>query len=122
AAEVEHRFVTVHGEGRLDALFAELEAERDLALVFVRTKRGADRLVKRLGSHGVSALAMHGNKSQRQREVALARFESGAVDILVATDVPARGIDVSGIAHVTSFDPPPDHDAYVHPAGRTGLG
>ncbi|MFL5859665.1 MAG: DEAD/DEAH box helicase [Solirubrobacteraceae bacterium] len=120
AAEVEHRFVTVHGEGRLEALVAELEAERDLALVFVRTKRGADRLVKRLGTHGVSALAMHGNKSQRQREVALARFESGAVDILVATDVAARGIDVSGISHVINFDPPADHETYVHRVGRTG--
>jgi superfamily II DNA/RNA helicase len=120
AAEVEHRFVSVSGEGRIDALVAELEAERDLALVFVRTKRGADRLVKRLGARGVEAVAMHGNKSQRQREVALARFESGAVDTLVATDVAARGIDVSGISHVINFDPPADHETYVHRVGRTG--
>jgi superfamily II DNA/RNA helicase len=120
AAEVEHRFVPVSGEGRIEALIAELEAERDLALVFVRTKRGADRLVKRLDARGVRAVAMHGNKSQRQREVALARFESGAVDTLVATDVAARGIDVSGISHVINFDPPHDHETYVHRVGRTG--
>jgi ATP-dependent RNA helicase RhlE len=120
AADVEHRFVPVSGDGRIEALIAELEAERDLALVFVRTKRGADRLVKRLHERGVRAVAMHGNKSQRQREVALARFESGAVDTLVATDVAARGIDVSGISHVINFDPPHDHETYVHRVGRTG--
>ena len=86
----------------------------------MRTKRGADRLVKRLGSEGVTALAMHGNKSQRQREEALARFESGRVDTLVATDVAARGIDVDGISHVINFDPPEDRDGYVHRVGRTG--
>ena len=120
AAEVEHRFVPVSGEGRIDTLIAELEAERDLALVFVRTKRGADRLVKRLDARGVRAMAMHGNKSQRQREIALARFESGSIDTLVATDVAARGIDVSGISHVINFDPPHDHETYVHRVGRTG--
>ena len=63
---------------------------------------------------------MHGNKSQRQREQALARFESGAVDTLVATDVAARGIDVDGISHVINFDPPADSETYVHRIGRTG--
>jgi ATP-dependent RNA helicase RhlE len=118
-AEVEHRFVNVSRD-RVETLVGELGQERDLALVFVRTKRGADRLVKRLDAHGVRALAMHGNKSQRQREVALARFESGAVDTLVATDVAARGIDVGGISHVINFDPPADNDTYVHRVGRTG--
>ncbi len=88
--------------------------------MFVRTKHGADRLVKRLGSHGVSAVAMHGNKSQRQREQALARFERGDVDTLVATDVAARGIDVERISHVINFDPPADSETYVHRIGRTG--
>ena len=88
--------------------------------MFVRTKHGADRLVKRLRRHGVEAVAMHGNKSQRQREQALSRFESGAVDVLVATDVAARGIDVAGISHVINFDPPHDSDTYVHRIGRTG--
>ena len=120
AVDIEHRFVAVRHEGRVDALVGELSRERDLALVFVRTKRGADRLVKRLGSEGVPAVAMHGNKSQGQRERALATFESGRVDTLVATDVAARGIDVEGISHVINFDPPDDREAYVHRVGRTG--
>ncbi|MFL5832369.1 MAG: DEAD/DEAH box helicase [Solirubrobacterales bacterium] len=117
---IQHRFVAVERDERIDALVGELRGERDLALVFVRTKRGADRLVKRLGNAGVAAVAMHGDKSQRQREKALARFESGAVDTLVATDVAARGIDVDGISHVINFDPPADRDGYVHRIGRTG--
>jgi ATP-dependent RNA helicase RhlE len=120
AAQIEHRFVQVAHEHRVEALVRELRRDRDLTLVFVRTKRGADRLVKRLAAHGIKALAMHGNKSQRQREQALARFESGAVDTLVATDVAARGIDVEGISHVINFDPPADSETYVHRIGRTG--
>ena len=106
-------------EHRVDALVAQLGQDRELALVFVRTKRGADRLVKRLGASRVSAVAMHGNKSQRQRERALADFQSGRVDVLVATDVAARGIDVDGISHVINFDPPHDSETYVHRIGRT---
>ena len=120
AAEVEHRFHALHGVDRIDALIDQLAVDRGLALVFVRTKHGADRLVKRLSARGVGALAMHGNKSQRQREVALQRFSAGAVDVLVATDVAARGIDVAGISHVVNFDPPVDHETYVHRVGRTG--
>jgi superfamily II DNA/RNA helicase len=120
SADVEHRFVRVEHEHRLEALVDELRRERELTLVFVRTKRGADRLVKRLRAHGIEAVAMHGNKSQRQREQALARFESGAVDTLVATDLAARGIDVSGVSHVINFDAPPDSETYVHRIGRTG--
>jgi ATP-dependent RNA helicase RhlE len=119
-AEIEHRFVQIAHEHRVDALVRELRRDRDLTLVFVRTKHGADRLVKRLAHHGVKAVAMHGNKSQRQREQALARFESGAVDTLVATDVAARGIDVDRISHVINFDPPADSETYVHRIGRTG--
>jgi ATP-dependent RNA helicase RhlE len=117
---VEHRFLEVETPSRVAALVAELGAERDLTLVFVRTKRGADRLVKRLGDHGVEAVAMHGNRSQSQRERALASFESAKVSTLVATDVAARGIDVDRISHVINFDPPEDRDAYVHRVGRTG--
>ena len=120
AAEIEHRFIEVAGDRRVEALVGELRRDRELTLVFVRTKRGADRLVKRLRTHGVEAVAMHGNRSQRQREQALARFQSGAVDTLVATDVAARGIDVTGISHVINFDPPADREAYVHRVGRTG--
>jgi superfamily II DNA/RNA helicase len=119
-AAIEHRFVHVERDQRIDALVGQLRGERELALVFVRTKRGADRLAKRLGSAGVSAVAMHGDKSQRQREKALASFEAGDVTTLVATDVAARGIDVDGISHVINFDPPADREGYVHRIGRTG--
>ena len=111
--------MTVADEHRVHALVQELRRDRDLTLVFVRTKHGADRLVKRLATHGIKAVAMHGNKSQRQREQALKRFESGAIDVLVATDVAARGIDVEGISHVINFDPPGDGETYVHRVGRT---
>ena len=120
AAIVEHRFLEVETPSRVAALVAELDVDRDLTLVFVRTKRGADRLVKRLGDHGVDAVAMHGNRSQSQRERALASFEAAEVSTLVATDIAARGIDVDRISHVINFDPPEDRDAYVHRVGRTG--
>jgi ATP-dependent RNA helicase RhlE len=120
AADVEHRFVAVERSDRVDTLVDHLrDDDRDLALVFVRTKRGADRLVKKLGAAGVPALAMHGDKTQGQRERALRSFTSGRVDTLVATDVAARGIDVDRISHVINFDPPEDRDGYVHRIGRT---
>ncbi len=87
--------------------------------MFVRTKRGADRLVKRLASSSVQAVAMHGDKSQGQRQRALANFEAGVVDTLVATDVAARGIDVAGITHVINYDIPATREDYVHRIGRT---
>ena len=119
--QIEHRFVHLASQGaKLPALVSELnDSERGRTLVFVRTKRGADRLVKRLGGSNVSAVAMHGNKSQSQRQKALARFERGDVDTLVATDVAARGIDVEDITHVINFDVPADTDGYTHRTGRT---
>jgi ATP-dependent RNA helicase RhlE len=120
STDVDHRFVDVTHDSRLDVLVEHLRAPRELALVFVRTKHGADKLVKKLEGAGIPALAMHGNKTQRQREQALSKFESFHVDTLVATDVAARGIDVSGISHVFNFDPPHDTDTYVHRVGRTG--
>jgi ATP-dependent RNA helicase RhlE len=117
---VTHRFVHLEHSEKLETLIAELRDGDGRTLVFVRTKRGADRLVKRLGQRGVHSVAMHGNKSQGQRERALASFERGEVPTLVATDVAARGIDVERIARVINFDPPGDHDAYTHRVGRTG--
>jgi superfamily II DNA/RNA helicase len=117
---IEHRFQRVAHEAKVSALVHELgDPKRGLTLVFVRTKRGADRLVKRLGAHDVHAVAMHGDKSQAQREKALARFEAGRVDTLVATDVAARGIDVAGITHVINYDAPQAREDYVHRIGRT---
>ena len=121
ASDVEHRFVHVESQSaKLDRLIAELAGEStERTLVFVRTKRGADRLVKRLRSRDVHSVAMHGDKSQRQRERALAAFENGEVATLIATDVAARGIDVDDITHVVNFDVPADRDTYVHRIGRT---
>ncbi len=119
-SRVEHRFVAVRDGERLPALVEQLGGERDRAIVFVRTKRGADRLVKRLDAHGVKAVSLHGDKSQGQRDRALSSFQSGRVDTLVATDVAARGIDVDGVSHVVNFDPPADDQAYIHRTGRTG--
>jgi ATP-dependent RNA helicase RhlE len=119
--KVEHRFVAVAHEDKLDSLVEALrEGSGARSLVFVRTKRGADRLVKRLKARGVVALAMHGDKTQSQREKALSRFDEGRLNALVATDVAARGIDVDGITHVINFDAPEDRDTYVHRVGRTG--
>jgi len=121
-AEIEHRFVHVDSQAdKLDHLAGALTGpDGGRTLVFVRTKRGADRLVKRLRSRELEAVAMHGDKSQGQRERALARFERGEVEVLVATDVAARGIDVADITHVINFDAPGDRDSYVHRVGRTG--
>ena len=117
---VDHRFHRVAHEAKVSALVHELgDPQRGLTLVFVRTKRGADRLVKRLAKQNVHAVAMHGDKSQSQREKALARFESGRVDTLVATDVAARGIDVRGITHVINYDAPAAREDYIHRVGRT---
>ena len=120
APDIEHRFVEVTNDTRIARLVSELGDGHDLNLVFVRTKRGADRIVKRLAGENVQAAAMHGNKSQRQRERALADFEKGKVTTLVATDVAARGIHVDGISKVINFDPPGQTEDYVHRTGRTG--
>jgi ATP-dependent RNA helicase RhlE len=121
-ANVEHHFLPVSSQGaKLDHLVSHLSEDgAGRSLVFVRTKRGADRLVKRLRGRQVNAVAMHGDKSQRQRERALARFERGEVMTLVATDVAARGIDIPDVSHVFNYDAPEDREAYVHRVGRTG--
>jgi ATP-dependent RNA helicase RhlE len=118
--EVEHAFVAVTADGKVERLVKELGAERDLALVFVRTRHGADRLVQKLARHDVRALALHGDMSQNAREHALARFRCGDVKTLVATDLAARGLDLVEITHVINFDPPEDDKDYVHRVGRTG--
>jgi superfamily II DNA/RNA helicase len=91
----------------------------DRALVFTRTKHGADKVVKGLARAGIAANAIHGNKSQNHRERVLAAFRSGEVRTLVATDIAARGIDVDGVSHVVNFDLPNVPETYVHRIGRT---
>ena len=89
------------------------------ALVFSRTKHGADRIVRQLGNAGIVAEAIHGNKSQPQRERALAAFKAGTCNVLVATDIAARGIDVTGVSHVINYELPNVPESYVHRIGRT---
>jgi ATP-dependent RNA helicase RhlE len=89
------------------------------ALVFSRTKHGADKIVRQLGAAGINSAAIHGNKSQPQRERAIAAFKTGQMPILVATDIAARGIDIPGVSHVFNFDLPDVPEQYVHRIGRT---
>ena len=103
--------------GLLLDLMSDVEVER--AIVFVRTKRGADRIAELLTKNAFSADSLHGNKSQGQRDRALRGFKNGKVKILVATDIAARGIDVDDVSHVINFDLPNIPDAYVHRIGRT---
>jgi ATP-dependent RNA helicase RhlE len=118
--EIEHRFVPVDPSTKVETLVEHLEGATGLTLVFVRTKRGADRLVKRLRRHGVEAGALHGDMSQSLRRRALERFENGKVPVLVATDVAARGLDIDDVEHVVNFDPPEEDKGYLHRTGRTG--
>jgi ATP-dependent RNA helicase RhlE len=121
SGDVDHRFIPVTNSDKVEKLVELLKSEQEmLALVFVRTKAGADRLVEKLHRHQVDAIAIHGDKGQVQRERALAHFDSGKVRTHVATDVAARGLDVDDITHVINFDPPEEPDVYTHRVGRTG--
>ncbi|MEI8106152.1 MAG: DEAD/DEAH box helicase [Actinomycetes bacterium] len=118
---IAHSFLPVTAADKLERLVEELKRDRGLALVFVRTKHGADKLARKLDrQHDVRAAAMHGDMSQGARERALAQFESGRISTLVATDVAARGLDVDDVTHVINFDPPAGPEDYVHRIGRTG--
>jgi superfamily II DNA/RNA helicase len=120
SGEIDHQFIPVTADNKVQTLVDLLAGEPGLALVFVRTKAGADRLVEKLRRHEVDAVAIHGDKAQAQRERALERFDSGKVRTLVATDIAARGLDVDDITHVINFDPPEESDAYTPRVGRTG--
>ena len=117
--EIEHHFVSVTSDTKVETLVEHIRSSGS-TLVFVRTKRGADRLVQKLKRHDVRAVAMHGDMSQNARERALSQFETGKVETLVATDVAARGLDLSDVTHVINFDPPEEDKGYVHRTGRTG--
>ncbi len=120
ADRVEHSVVLVDAAKKRDML-VELfdDATMSRVLVFTRTKRGADRVAKALDEAGVDAAAIHGNKSQGQRERALGAFKDGKTRVLVATDIAARGIDIDSVTHVVNFELPEVAEAYVHRIGRT---
>jgi ATP-dependent RNA helicase DeaD/ATP-dependent RNA helicase RhlE len=118
--EIEHRFVPVEQSTKVETLVEHLQGNSGLTLVFVRTKRGADRLVSRLRRHDVRAESLHGDMSQSSRRRALDRFEHGKVSVLVATDVAARGLDIDDVEHVINYDPPEEDKGYLHRTGRTG--
>jgi ATP-dependent RNA helicase DeaD len=121
AALVRQRVWIVAGTHKLDALTRILEVEPfDAMIVFVRTKHATSDLAERLCARGFDAAAIHGDIHQSQRERLIANLRSGALDILVATDVAARGLDVERVSHVVNFDIPYDTEAYVHRIGRTG--
>jgi len=117
-AAMTHRFLQVHemDKAKVAAAIARASAR---TLMFVRTKRAADRLVRTLVDEGVRATAIHGDLRQSERERSMTRFASGDATVLVATDVAARGIDVEGIDVVVHYDPPEDHKSYLHRSGRT---
>ena len=119
--KIRQRYWLVSGLHKLDALTRILEAERfEAMLVFVRTKLETTELAERLEARGFNVAALHGDIPQQQRERTIARLKAGQVDIVVATDVAARGLDVERISHVLNYDIPYDSQPYVHRIGRTG--
>jgi len=121
AATIRQRFWLVSGLHKLDALTRILEAETfEAILVFVRTRTATVELAEKLSARGFAAAAMNGDMPQKQREQMVNKLKRGSLDILVATDVVARGLDVKRISHVVNYDIPHDTEAYVHRIGRTG--
>ena len=118
--KIEQRLMSAAGQNKRQMLVELLKNEPiERAIVFSRTKHGANKIVQHLEKAGLSAAAIHGNKSQGQREKALASFKNGSIKTLVATDIAARGIDVDGISHVINIDLPQVPEVYVHRIGRT---
>ena len=121
APDIEQRFLNLSEGQKLEVLTQLLELERsDAVLIFRRTKTGAAELAEKLEGRGFAAVAMHGDMTQSLRESVIRRLRAGQVDIVVATDVAARGLDVEQISHVINYDIPYDVEAYVHRIGRTG--
>ncbi|GMV30270.1 MAG: hypothetical protein AMXMBFR59_23950 [Rhodanobacteraceae bacterium] len=121
ATNIRQRYWQVSGVHKLDALTRILEAEPfDAMIIFARTKAATEELAEKLAARGLAAAAINGDIQQQQRERTIQRLKDGQIDILVATDVAARGLDVERISHVLNFDIPYDTEAYVHRIGRTG--
>ncbi|MFC0213787.1 DEAD/DEAH box helicase [Paenibacillus chartarius] len=118
---IQQAYIEVHEKQKFDALSRLLDMESpELAIIFGRTKRRVDELAEALQKRGYSAEGLHGDLSQNQRDNVMRKFRDGSIDVLVATDVAARGLDVSGVTHVVNFDLPQDPESYVHRIGRTG--
>ena len=117
--DIEHKFWMVSRNDRVETI-AQLVNNYDRIILFCRTKHGCDRLAKQLDNSGVRSSIIHGNKSQAQRERSLEEFRRGRSNVLVATDVAARGIHIDDVPCVVHFDPPADHKDYIHRSGRTG--
>lgn len=118
---IDQAYIEVHERQKFEALSRLLDMESpELAIVFGRTKRRVDELSEALQKRGYSADGLHGDLSQNQRDNVMRKFRDGSIDVLVATDVAARGLDVSGVTHVVNFDLPQDPESYVHRIGRTG--
>ena len=118
---VKQVFYSSPQESKMDLLFHILKTEEmDSILIFSRTKHGADKISNKLERSGVKAVAIHSNRTQAQRQRALAGFKQGQYKVMVATDIAARGIDVEGISHVVNFDTPTFAEDYIHRIGRTG--
>jgi len=121
AATIHQRFVLVHASHKIEALTRVLEVEEtEGVIIFVRTKIAANDLAERLEARGHAAVALSGDVVQKQREAIVARLKAGQVDVVVATDVAARGLDVERISHVINYDMPYDPETYIHRIGRTG--
>jgi len=121
APSVEQYYVEVQEQQKFEILSRLIDMEApDLAIIFGRTKRRVDELSEALKKRGYSAEGLHGDLSQNQRDMVMRKFRDGSIDVLVATDVAARGLDVSGVTHVFNFDLPQDPESYVHRIGRTG--
>ena len=121
APSIEQAYIEVHERQKFEAISRLLDMESpELAIVFGRTKRRVDELSEALQKRGYSADGLHGDLSQNQRDAVMRKFRDGSIDVLVATDVAARGLDVSGVTHVINFDLPQDPESYVHRIGRTG--
>lgn len=118
---IDQAYIEIHERQKFDGLTRLLDMESpELAIVFGRTKRRVDELSEALQKRGYSADGLHGDLSQNQRDNVMRKFRDGSIDVLVATDVAARGLDVSGVTHVVNFDLPQDPESYVHRIGRTG--
>lgn len=121
APTIEQKYIEVHEKQKFEALSRLIDMESpELAIIFGRTKRRVDELSEALQKRGYAAEGLHGDLSQNQRDHVMRKFRDGSIDVLVATDVAARGLDVTGVTHVINFDLPQDPESYVHRIGRTG--